>query len=479
MHHPPSRALPRVAMPALALSATLLAACAPLQTRDNLRAANAIVQPRIGQEAQLWTDAEAQQQAQSRIDALLREPLSADAAVRIALLGSPALQTLLAQNAAQSAASTRNARLGNPVLGFERLLQGGSVEITRSLSFGLLDLVTLPVRGRIDAARQQQLRLDLARDVLRLAAQARASWVRALAAQQALQYDNDVEDAASATAELAKRMQAAGNFTKLDAAQQALFAADSRMRAQRAQLAALRAREALVRTLGLNAAQAAKLRLPEHLPDIPAALPTARQDAQQALEARLDVQLARAQYEAAARTAGFVRTTSVVDALELTGIRKTFSDATPQNGFALALPLPVFDPGDAQRAEASAQVLAARNHVAEVAAGAASQLREAAAARDAAWTLARTSRQHLVPLAQTVLDENQQRYNGMLIGVFQLVSSAAAQAQTVREVIAAERDYWLAEADWQAAQWGVEPPAGSGTASAAATAPSPSSSGGH
>ncbi|OZB46093.1 MAG: transporter, partial [Thiomonas sp. 14-66-4] len=99
--------------------------------------------------------------------------------------------------------------------------------------------------------------------------------------------------------------------------------------------------------------------------------------------------------------------------------------------------------------------------------------------RDAAWTLARTSRQHLVPLAQTVLDENQQRYNGMLIGVFQLVSSAAAQAQTVREVIAAERDYWLAEADWQAAQWGVEPPAGSGTASAAATAPSPSSSGGH
>ena len=366
MHHPPSRALPRVAMPALALSATLLAACAPLQTRDNLRAANAIVQPRIGQEAQLWTDAEAQQQAQSRIDALLREPLSADAAVRIALLGSPALQTLLAQNAAQSAASTRNARLGNPVLGFERLLQGGSVEITRSLSFGLLDLVTLPVRGRIDAARQQQLRLDLARDVLRLAAQARASWVRALAAQQALQYDNDVEDAASATAELAKRMQAAGNFTKLDAGQQALFAADSRMRAQRAQLAALRAREALVRTLGLNAAQAAKLRLPEHLPDIPAALPTARQDAQQALEARLDVQLARAQYEAAARTAGFVRTTSVVDALELTGIRKTFSDATPQNGFALALPLPVFDPGDAQRAEASAQVLAARNHVAEV-----------------------------------------------------------------------------------------------------------------
>ncbi|OIQ90237.1 outer membrane efflux protein [mine drainage metagenome] len=479
MHHPPSRALPRAAMPALALSATLLAACAPLQTRDNLRAANAIVQPRIGQEAQLWTDAEAQQQAQSRIDALLREPLSADAAVRIALLGSPALQMLLAQNAAQSAASTRSARLSNPVLGLERLLQGGSVEIDRFLSIGLLDLVTLPARGRIDAARQQQLRLDLARDVLRLAAQARTAWVRALAAQQALQYDNDVEDAASATAELAKRMQAAGNFTKLDAAQQALFAADSRMRAQRAHLAALRAREALVRTLGLDAAQAAKIRLPEHLPAIPAVLHTAKQETQEALEARLDVQVARAQYEAAARTAGFVRTTSVVDALELTGIRKTSSDATPQNGFALALPLPVFDLGDARRAEAGARVLAARNRVAEAAVNAASQLRGAWAARDAAWALARTSRQQVAPLAQTVLDENQQRYNGMLIGVFQLVSAASAQAQAVREVIAAERDYWLAEADWQAAQWGVEPPIGSLSDSTTTAAPSPSSSGGH
>ena len=70
-------------------------------------------------------------------------------------------------------------------------------------------------------------------------------------------------------------------------------------------------------------------------------------------------------------------------------------------------------------------------------------------------------------------------YNGMLIGVFQLVSSAAAQAQTVREVIAAERDYWLAEADWQAAQWGVEPPAGSWADTSAAATSSPSSPGGH
>lgn len=475
MHPTIARPLARAAMPALALSATLLAACAPLQTRENLRAANAIVRPHTGLDAQLWTSAEEQRQAQSRIDTLLSQPLTGDAAMRIALLGSPALQTLLAQSAADSAASTGAARMSNPVLGFERLLQSGSVEITRSLGIGLLDLVTLPARGRIDTARQQQLRLDLARDVLRVAAQARVAWIRALASQQALRYDQDVQEAAAATAELAARMQAAGNFTKLDAAQQTLFAADSRMRAQRAQLAALRARETLVRILGLSAAQAAKLRLPERLPDIPAALPTAQPDTQAALEARLDVQVARAQYEAAAQAAGFARTTSVVDALELTGIRKTFSDATPQNGFALALPLPVFDLGDAHRAEAAGRVLAARNHVAEVAVNAASQLREARAARDAAWDLARLSREQLVPLAQTVLDENQQRYNGMLIGVFQLVSSAAAQAQTVREVIAIERDYWLADADWQAAQWGINAPAGGqneAIASAASVAPS-------
>ncbi|MGC8701972.1 MAG: TolC family protein [Thiomonas sp.] len=244
-------------------AAVFLAACAPLQTRQSLQAANALTQPQTGAPLQLQRDQAQRQQAQTQIDALLRQPLAADDAVRIAVLGSPALQALIAQAQADSAASTQDARLTNPLFSFERLLiGGGGVEITRSLSIGLLDLLTQPTRARIDTARQEQLRLRLASEVLRLAAQTRMAWVRAVAAQQIAAYDRDVVGAAQATATLAARMQQAGNFTRLDAAQQGLFAADSQLSLNRAELAATQTREALVRALGLSPEQATHLVLP-------------------------------------------------------------------------------------------------------------------------------------------------------------------------------------------------------------------------
>jgi outer membrane protein TolC len=455
-----SAALARTALP---FGALLLAACAPLQTQNNLRAANAIAQPHTGLAVELHTTAEAQASAQHQIEALLAKPLSADDAVRVALLGSPALQALIAQAQADSAASTQSTRLTNPVFSFERLLMGGGgVEITRSLSIGLLDLVTFPTRSRIDTAQQERLRLSLARAVLRTAAEARMAWVRAVAAQQTAAYDRDVEDAAQATATLATRMQIAGNFTKLDAAQQALFAAESRLQYNRSELATTQTREALVRALGLSPEQATRLALPAQLPASRQQIPAAdAKPLQAALDARLDVQLARADYTATAQAAGLARSTSLIEHVELGGVRKTYSDTTPQNGFDLSLPLPLFDLGDARRSAAADRVLAARNRAVDTAQNAASQLRESDALLRHAWQQQAISQQQIVPLAQTVLDENQLRYNGMLIGVFQLVAAAQTQAQAVRGAIAAQRDYWLSEAMWQAAQLGVDASANS------------------
>jgi outer membrane protein TolC len=43
------------------------------------------------------------------------------------------------------------------------------------------------------------------------------------------------------------------------------------------------------------------------------------------------------------------------------------------------------------------------------------------------------------------------RYNGMLIGVFELLADAREQVAAVNAYIDALRDYWLAEADLQLA----------------------------
>jgi outer membrane protein TolC len=58
-------------------------------------------------------------------------------------------------------------------------------------------------------------------------------------------------------------------------------------------------------------------------------------------------------------------------------------------------------------------------------------------------------------LRKAISDENLLRYNGMLIGVFDLLADAREQIGAVSASIEAQRDYWLADAALQAALLGA------------------------
>ncbi len=60
----------------------------------------------------------------------------------------------------------------------------------------------------------------------------------------------------------------------------------------------------------------------------------------------------------------------------------------------------------------------------------------------------------MVPLRQRISDENLLRYNGMLIGVFELLADARDQIGAVNAAIDARREFWLADADLQQALLG-------------------------
>jgi len=72
-----------------------------------------------------------------------------------------------------------------------------------------------------------------------------------------------------------------------------------------------------------------------------------------------------------------------------------------------------------------------------------------------AYDLARHAQEALVPLAQRVSAEQLELYNGMLIGVFDLVADATERINAVNAALDAERDFWLAEIEVQRAMSGV------------------------
>jgi outer membrane protein TolC len=449
--HPRRSGVRRLTLLALAAA---LAGCASTAVNDNFNEVQSLTRQHLGAEVK-WLNTEAsRRQAQADTERLLALPLAADDAVRIALAYSPALQTMLYESAAQTAQATQSARLPNPVFEFERMVRNEAgareVEIGRLLSFSVLDLLLLPARLRMADHAYQANRLSLAGNVVQAATEARQAWVQAVAAQQTLQHAEQVKKAADASAELARRMQAVGNFSRLQRAREQAFSADAVAQLARARQAALASREALVRALGLDERQAAALRLPDRLPDLPEAPRDEKAVLQAGLDQRLDVRLARASLEVTARDQGLTRITGFVNGLELGLARNSESGEPPQKGFVVELPLPIFDFGDAGRTRSQATYMAAVHRTAQLAVAARSQLREGYGAYRTAYEIARHYRDEIVPLRKSISDENLLRYNGMFIGVFELLADAREQIASVQQAIGAQRDFWLADAALQA-----------------------------
>jgi len=83
------------------------------------------------------------------------------------------------------------------------------------------------------------------------------------------------------------------------------------------------------------------------------------------------------------------------------------------------------------------------------------EVRTAWLAYRGAFDLARHAHEALVPLARRVSAEQLKLYNGMLIGVLDLVADATARINAVNAALDAERDFWLAEVELQRAMSGV------------------------
>mgnify|MGYP001449141839 CR=1 FL=1 len=98
--------------------------------------------------------------------------------------------------------------------------------------------------------------------------------------------------------------------------------------------------------------------------------------------------------------------------------------------------------------------MAAVHRAQQTAVSAASQMRQQYSAYRTAYELARHYRDEIVPLRKTISDERMRKYNGMLIGVFELLADAREQVASVLAATESERDFWLADAQLQAAVLG-------------------------
>jgi outer membrane protein TolC len=427
-----------------------LAGCASLSEDGGFGRVEQAVAERGAGQAKWVRSAEEADSVATRIKELLGKPLSAEDAVQIALLNNRGLQARYAELGIAESDLVQASRWSGPKLGFARLTRGDEIERETSVFFDVLGLLSIPVSTKAQEKRFAAAQHRAAEEALNLALQTRKAWFGAVAAQQAAKYMEDVQLAAEASADLARRMAETGNWPFLTRARELAFYADASAQLARARLAHTAARERLTRLMGLWGGDVGYA-LPERLPELPAEAREGGELEAQALGQRLDVQAARRDAESLAESLGLTRVTRYVDLVEVGALRKTETGQAVKRGWALELRIPIFDFDGARTARAEHLYMRAVNRAAESAIRARSEVRESYAAYRTAFDIARHYRDEIVPLRKRISAEMLLRYNGMLSSVFELLADSRDAVASVNAYLAAQRDFWIAEADLQMA----------------------------
>jgi cobalt-zinc-cadmium efflux system outer membrane protein len=425
----------------------LVTGCATVDQQASFSDVHAAVVARSGKRIVWNRDTALDAQVAEEVQTLLHGTLTADAAIQVALLNNRELQALYAALGVAQADLVQAGLLRNPVFdGIIRFpVRGGPAELELSAALGFLDLFYLPLRQRVAAAQFEEVKLQVTTAVLDFAGTVQTAFYRHQANMQRLELLQTIAHALATSWEVAQRLQAAGNITELDLAQERAEAEAAKVQLRAGEATVRQSREHLNTLMGLWGLDTT-WQSDGRLPDIPAQLLPIDELETQALRQSLDLASARQRLIVAGEQLGVTRATALVPEASL-GAGGERREGGWEVGPLVEFPIPLFDQGQARLGRALAELRRAQQE--DYALG----VRIRATARalrervQDAQDRALYYRDILLPLRERIVSETQLQYNAMQRGVFDLLRAREQQIQTAVAYIDTLRDYWLARAD--------------------------------
>ncbi len=438
-----------------ACAATMsLAGCASLPADRGYAEAAGLVQTRI--DAMPAWSAESIEASSVHPD-VPTAPLTSEQAVLLAFAHNPRIRSHYARLGLGRAELAQASRLANPSFGFARRAPhpGSGAEISRSLSLGFTDLLLLPARKRFASAELERLQLDVATELLNLAADVEHAWLAAVSAQQVAAMRDLVAQAAGHSAELAQRFFDAGNISRLQLEQERAAAAQARIAAVRATASALRDRGALAGLIGLpvDAPWTTSTALPAPFENTLVADDLVAL----ALTQRLDLAALRKEVAMREDTLGVTRRWRWLGSVEAGYEYESEIAGGHKRGPSLALELPIFQQGQASIMRAQAELTDARARLDGLLLSAHNDSHAALGRLVLNREIAEHYRSMLVPRREAIVALSQEQVNFMLKGVFELIAVKQQEYDAYQEYLEAVRDYWLARVDLRRAVGGRLP----------------------
>ena len=410
-----------------------------------------------------WNQGSAEDEQVARaINDLLDQELSVDGAVQIALLNNQHLQAVYEDLGVTQAEVVEAGLLENPVFFGQTRFPDKSPSIVNlefEISQNFLSILMLPARKKLAAMQFEEVKLRVADEVLKLAAEVRAAYYRAVSASQVEQMRQQIAEAAAASYELARRMHRAGNISDLRLAGEQGHYEQARMDAVQSSTRVVEAREQLIRLMGLWGAQT-KLKLAHQLPEVPDQEISLEYLESLAIKNRLDLASARQEIEVLAQALGITLDWRWFGRAEVGVSTERDTDGQWVTGPSLTFELPIFNQRQADVAKLEARLRQGQKRLAARAVNIRSEVRALRERLIMHRRMAGHYKTVVLPLQERIVELTLQEYNYMLTGVFELLMARQNEFDNYQKYIETVRDYWVARSQIQHVVGGKLPPPG-------------------
>jgi len=431
----------------LLLMVLLVSGCAPRPARDaGFSDVEQLVAGRT-QETLHWRGISIEEEAlEATVRELLKEELTVQQAVRVALLNNASLQAVLEELGIGRAELVQAGLLRNPYLDASLRFpdRGSGTNLEISLVQEFLNVLSLPLRRRVAAVAFEQVKLRTADAALTLIADVKAAFYAAQGRSQLLESRRMVEEVAELSFDAARRLHRAGNITDLALARHQTRFEQARVERMRAEADMESACGNLAALLGLASREI--LVLAPHLPELPPSEISYAGLEAQALAERLDLAVARLEEQRLVERLGGARLTAIQPDIKAGVETEREIGGTWLTGPSVRATVPLFDTGRAAVAGERGRLRQARQMVAALEV----QVRNEADQAFRQLLAARSETEHyrrvLLPLHGAVVDETQLQYNAMQLGIFALLEAKEEELEAVGAYVQSLQDYWLAHA---------------------------------
>lgn len=419
-------------------------ACVP---RDaGYRETRNLIAERIGY-APRWGAVDDRGDVEDATRRILAKPLTADGAVRVALLRSAELQAAFEELGVARADLVEALRLPNPTAeGHLHLVSASDVlEVELVATIDIIRLVFMPLRKSAGDAELEAAKARVAGLVLDHAFAVKGAFYDWQAEVQMLELRRTVLAAVRASLAATEEIHEAGNAPDFELLSEQAMYEDARFALARTETAVVTRRQRLAMLMGLWGKRAS-FEAAERLPDPPDKELALADLERRALARSLDLAEAKSSYEAAARRSDLAQAEGIVPELKV-GAGAEREQEGWEIGPQVELEVPLFYQGQGAVARADAEMRRSAERHKALAVRIRAAARSAAARLEAARATVAHYRDVLLPLRERVVQEAQRQSNAMNLGVSQLLVARREQIETGVGYVEARRDYWLARAE--------------------------------